>query len=410
MKTHASGLVGLLVLVAGAAAQPQYRITDLGRLPGYSYMTSPLGLNNRGEVVGIGHSGSIYRAFIWDASGGLRALPPVPGQETRSSTAVAINDLGEIVGYCGQYGGSHMVGWLYRDGQYTLLGTLAGYDGCVPTAINNNSEIVGSATGLGPADPYTNFYWSPATGMLNVVPGQAAEFYAINDAGVITGGIRTGAPAVGIQTWDMRSGAVLDRGMLAGAALSFGYGINESNEIAGVSVYISSSGSRTSHAVSIDGSGLLDTGLFQAVATGINERGEVVGWRTWQSNSDFYSWVYSPQRGLISNLQSVVEEPALFSRVSGARGINDRGQIIATGSNDHFPADSSRRGFILTPLAGGPGDSDGDGDVDIADLALLLGAFGTCAGDAGFDPASDFDADGCVSLPDLAALLANFGG
>jgi glucose/arabinose dehydrogenase/plastocyanin len=57
-----------------------------------------------------------------------------------------------------------------------------------------------------------------------------------------------------------------------------------------------------------------------------------------------------------------------------------------------------------------PGDLDADGDVDLSDLAELLGAYGTCAGDPGFNPAADFNDDGCVSLADLAALLGNYTG
>lgn len=56
-----------------------------------------------------------------------------------------------------------------------------------------------------------------------------------------------------------------------------------------------------------------------------------------------------------------------------------------------------------------PGDSDGDADVDLADLALLLTAFGGRAGDAAWLPACDFDADGRVGLADLALLLQYFG-
>lgn len=56
-----------------------------------------------------------------------------------------------------------------------------------------------------------------------------------------------------------------------------------------------------------------------------------------------------------------------------------------------------------------PGDVDLDGDVDLADLTSLLSAFGSCSGDATFNPQADFDQSGCVDLNDLAVLLANFG-
>ncbi|MFO0837945.1 MAG: hypothetical protein U1D55_05415 [Phycisphaerae bacterium] len=409
-RNRAIVLVGYAVATSIVAfAQPLYRVTDLGRMPGYTFSTTPLALNNRGEVVGFAQGGALYQAFIWDAPNGMRALPPVPGQETRSSTAVGINELGEIIGFSGQSGGSHMVGWLLRNGQYTLLGTLPGLDGCLPRAINNNTEIVGSATGIDPLDPYTNFYWSPATGMINVAPGIESEFYGINDAGLICGGVRSG-DAVGVMTWDVRNGAATDIGSLPGAALSFGYSVNESGRVAGASVYITSAGHRTSHGVwGAAGTSLTDVDLFQSVASGINERGEVVGWRLLLNNSDFLSWVYSPQRGLISDLQSVVEEPAFFSRVSGARAINDRGQIIAYGNNGHFPTDLSRRGLLLTPLFPIPGDVNNDGLVDERDLGELLSVFSTCTGTPGFNPAADFDSSGCIDESDLGLLLANFG-
>ncbi len=53
------------------------------------------------------------------------------------------------------------------------------------------------------------------------------------------------------------------------------------------------------------------------------------------------------------------------------------------------------------------GDLDGDSDVDLADLAQLLGNYGTTSGAAYED--GDLDGDGDVDLADLAALLAVYG-
>lgn len=53
------------------------------------------------------------------------------------------------------------------------------------------------------------------------------------------------------------------------------------------------------------------------------------------------------------------------------------------------------------------GDLDGDRDVDLADLAQLLGHYGTPSGAAYED--GDLDADGDVDLSDLAELLGVYG-
>jgi PKD repeat protein len=50
-----------------------------------------------------------------------------------------------------------------------------------------------------------------------------------------------------------------------------------------------------------------------------------------------------------------------------------------------------------------------DGKVDQDDLGLLLGQFGLCAGQPGFNSAADLNADGCVNQVDLGILLPCYG-
>ena len=54
-----------------------------------------------------------------------------------------------------------------------------------------------------------------------------------------------------------------------------------------------------------------------------------------------------------------------------------------------------------------PGDIDGNGTVDVADLLLLLGAWGDCP-DPPADCPADLDGSGSVDVADLLTLLANW--
>jgi len=168
-----------------------------------SYAT---GVNNRGQVVGWAENGVHdptcdptfqilqFRAAIWQPDGTIQELPPLPGDST--SAAVAINDLGQVVGISGDCGvavGSvsarHAVLW--QNGVPTDLGNIGGDAWNTPTAINNAGTIIGFAnTAPGTARSYEAFIWTPAGGMksLGKLPGDVrSAAFGINESGQIVG-------------------------------------------------------------------------------------------------------------------------------------------------------------------------------------------------------------------------------
>lgn len=89
--------------------------------------------------------------------------------------------------------------------------------------------------------------------------------------------------------------------------------------------------------------------------------------------------------------------------------VTDQARVRVRQDNGVAPdyEDISQSDFSIVP--GCPEDLDGDGSIGIADLAALLGVYGTCSGDPDYDAAADFNNDGCIGLEDLAQLLAVYG-
>lgn len=181
------------------------QMTALPPFPG-GYSSYATEVNNRGQIVGWAENGVHdptcnpafqilqFRAAIWQPDGTMQELPPLPGDST--SAAVAINDLGQVVGISGDCGvavGSvsarHAVFW--QNGVPTDLGNIGGDAWNTPTAINNQGTIVGFAnTAPGTARNYEAFIWTQAGGMksLGKLPGDVRSgAFGINEKGQIVG-------------------------------------------------------------------------------------------------------------------------------------------------------------------------------------------------------------------------------
>jgi len=108
-------------------------------------------------------------------------------------------------------------------------------------------------------------------------------------------------------------------------------------------------------------------------------------------------------------VDETVTKPAGVTQFPGGLASDGSGNLYVTG----WWSPNGNRDFLTFKLSLGsaprPGDLNGDGAVDLADLSLMLAAFGACEGDPRYLPEADLDGSQCIELADLGVLLANYG-
>lgn len=319
---------------------PSYTVTDLGTLGGAR--SSAVSINNAGHVVGnaetadgkthaflyaggsmadlgtLGGSNShasrssdggivgraqvadgTYHSFLSLSGGELRDLSSIDVRlKDRFSTAIDVNSAGHVVGYL-QSTTEHLAArsrvFLFCDFTVTDLGTFGGEDGIV-AAINDTGQLVGYVG----AEPHAD--------------------YADHRAFLLTGK------------------TVVNLGSLGGRTTT-PTDINNSGQVVGFGQVKGGE----EHAFLYSGNSIADLGTLggtQSFAYAINNRGQIVG-ASDAGSLALRAFLYD--RGVFLDLNTLIDQSSGWT-LTGARDINDRGQIIGTGL-----LNGEQRAFLLTP-------------------------------------------------------------
>jgi probable HAF family extracellular repeat protein len=275
-------------------------LVDLGTFGGSeSYARR---ISDHGTVVGRAQDATgAFRSFVSFPTAGLIDISALDSRlQGAFTTAVDINSEGDIVGYR-QTERAHMVArnrvFVYRDFRITDVGTFGGEDGVV-AAINDRGQMVG----------YSGW--------------QAHADYA-NHRGVL---------------WDGTK--VTDLGSLGGD-MTTPTDVNNRGEIVGYAQVKSGE----NHGFLFVGGALLDLGTLpggsQSFAHAINNHGQIVG-ASEAADGHLHAVIYSG--GRVKDLNLLIPEESGWV-LTEARDINDRGQIVGTGTYQ-----GEQRAFVLTPL------------------------------------------------------------
>ena len=299
-----TGVGGGVVIGSRVVGRPQALLLVNGAFQGIAGLpnsdyTLGFGINDAGAVVGSSNTATAVRGFFTSRSGNARELPPLPGDT--GSTAFAVNNSSEAVGFSSGPAGEHAVIWRLNG----------------------------------------------ATIALQSEPGTMERALAINDRSDIAGVVDNSGSRVAV-VW-RRAGPLQELDMLPQFILSEPSAINSAGDVVGFSQNLA--GERRATLWPANG-GAINLGTFPggsfSQAFGINNRGDVVG--TSGSNAGNRAFIWTAAAGF-KDLNSLIG-PSSFV-LTAAVGINNAGMIIATGHDagveTHEEHEAPIRVFLLKP-------------------------------------------------------------
>jgi probable HAF family extracellular repeat protein len=237
-------------------------MTDLGTLGGIG--SSGFAINRSGEVAGVAQTATGKSdAALWTGTTTVDLGALAPLSSGSKSEATGINDSGQVVGYWYPSGTGGVRPWLYSNGTMTSLPEPSNLTStsCAPGAINNSGEIVGYC--LDASGNYHAVLWQNGTvTTLGTLGGlQATSAYAINNNGQIAG---EGTTSTGASHGFLDSnGTVTDLGSFTPFALNdngvmidpSGPSIDSGGTVQNLNNLIASSGYQLNDAFAINDNG-----------------------------------------------------------------------------------------------------------------------------------------------------------
>ena len=339
-----------LVSSPQSVAAQSYAVVDLGVSNGIAR-----GINDPGDVVGVGSFGSANRGFVW-SDGGAMPLPDLSScsPSLPCSDARAINPARSIAGIAqiAQTGCNslHAVAWYDASSAPTDLGTLTGLCSTFSAALGINSagDIVGeSGVAIG-CGSHATLWPNDGTGPVDLGLLQASGCFSQARA------ISASGDVVGFSeiTPGFNRGFLWQRGRMTallplnGGLASEAIGINGRGDVVGASqvpgdvrAVVWRRGSTA--AVDLAVGGIAGTSFLYANA--INDRGDIVG--QMQVGGESHAFIV-PQRGTLQDLNSLIGPSDQDWVIQIALGINNRGEIVGFG---HPIGQLESRAVLLVP-------------------------------------------------------------
>src|SRR3984885_11004077 len=308
---------------------------DLGTLGGKNSWTNYGGINDRGEAVGLAETsvpdpdGEDFcafgthltcRPFLWQFFH-MSALPTLGGNNGQAS---AINNRGQIVGIsettvqdsgCAPSKPGKIISpVLWEKGEVRPLPTVDGDPDGFVQGINDRGQAVGSSGTCTSIATHAVLWENDTAFQLPDLGRDGNDAYAINDHGQAVGYVSTGTTIVASLWPNGTHSAVKNLGILPGDGAAF--------------------------------------------ATGINNRGQVVG-STF--NSQGWSRGFIWQDNVMTDLNTLTSKDSNLSIIA-ASNINERGQISGMAMVMSGPDEGKIHAILLTPV-------EGRIDVSMADVA-----------------------------------------